>query len=572
MGLITETNYQYYEGSQIFVSTGNTNQVLQCTFDSQLEDHERPPDIQTKISLTNSGNNFVIGDVLSAVGFISAGELTSTGEGLTLEIIQVGGNGGIASLGQDGADGWTIISDGSGYKVGDRIFVQNPGQLNTVITKIQQGNSYFAGDIINVSGGSGNGMVIRVDTVTPVQGGPSGTILTWTIIDQGSGYAAGDIIFMPHTPPGAGVAQFEIVSVPGPNPNYMNAFFIVDEIPASSNANYVIEVRGANDNDYVLYQGNYYLSGNNQITIPAPIAAGTSIKVRVIDNVKWNNYGGYEYVPLSEIVSNFMNVYVGSGNIIANARRSDVIFHAKRALQEFSYDTLKSVKSQELTIPHSLSVVIPQDYVNYVQLSWVDQLGVKHIIYPANKLTSNPLPVVQDSTGLPAQGNYGQNLEYAQSLTTERWKNANDKQLTGEMFIDEEPFVYGFDWWKLFYGQRYGIDPQLSQKNGWFTIDERKGTFCFSSNLHNKLIILDYISDGLAYDVDTKVPKMAEEAMYTQIIYSILSVRANVPEYIINRYRREKSSKLRNAKIRLSNIKLEAFTQVMRGKSKWIKH
>ena len=35
---------------------------------------------------------------------------------------------------------------------------------------------------------------------------------------------------------------------------------------------------------------------------------------------------------------------------------------------------------------------------------------------------------------------------------------------------------------------------------------------------------------------------------------------------------REKSSKLRNAKIRLSNIKLEAFTQVMRGKSKWIKH
>jgi hypothetical protein len=267
-----------------------------------------------------------------------------------------------------------------------------------------------------------------------------------------------------------------------------------------------------------------------------------------------------------------MNVYVGSGNIIANARRSDVIFHAKRALQEFSYDTLKSVKSQELTIPHSLSVVIPQDYVNYVQLSWIDQLGVKHIIYPANKLTSNPLPVVQDSTGLPAQGNYGQNLEYAQSLTTERWKNADDKQLTGQMFIDEEPFVYGFDWWKLFYGQRYGIDPQLSQKNGWFTIDERKGTFCFSSNLHNKLIILDYISDGLAYDVDTKVPKMAEEAMYTQIIYSILSVRANVPEYIINRYRREKSSKLRNAKIRLSNIKLEAFTQVMRGKSKWIKH
>jgi hypothetical protein len=48
------------------------------------------------------------------------------------------------------------------------------------------------------------------------------------------------------------------------------------------------------------------------------------------------------------------------------------MFHAKRGLQEFSYDTLKSIKSQELTIPASLSVIIPQDYVNYVEMSWID--------------------------------------------------------------------------------------------------------------------------------------------------------------------------------------------------------
>jgi len=36
--------------------------------------------------------------------------------------------------------------------------------------------------------------------------------------------------------------------------------------------------------------------------------------------------------------------------------------------------------------------------------------------------------------------------------------------------------------------------------------------------------------------------------------------------------KQEKSAKLRNAKIRLSNIKLSEFVQVMRGKSKWIKH
>ena len=35
---------------------------------------------------------------------------------------------------------------------------------------------------------------------------------------------------------------------------------------------------------------------------------------------------------------------------------------------------------------------------------------------------------------------------------------------------------------------------------------------------------------------------------------------------------KKKAAKLRNAKIRLSNIKLDEIVQVMRGKSKWIKH
>ena len=45
-----------------------------------------------------------------------------------------------------------------------------------------------------------------------------------------------------------------------------------------------------------------------------------------------------------------MVAYVGSGKLIPRIKRSDVIFHAKRGLQEFSYDTLKSIKSQELTL------------------------------------------------------------------------------------------------------------------------------------------------------------------------------------------------------------------------------
>ena len=102
-------------------------------------------------------------------------------------------------------------------------------------------------------------------------------------------------------------------------------------------------------------------------------------------------------------------------------------------------------------------------------------------------------------------------------------------------------------------------------------MNERDGTIAFSSNLKDRLIVLEYISDGLAYDLDMRIPKMAEDALYAHMLYSILASRINQPEYIIQRLKRDRSAKLRNAKIRLSNIKLSEIVQVMRGKSKWIK-
>ena len=90
-------------------------------------------------------------------------------------------------------------------------------------------------------------------------------------------------------------------------------------------------------------------------------------------------------------------------------------------------------------------------------------------------------------------------------------------------------------------------------------------------NLANKLIILQYVSDGNAYDLDSRIPKLAEEALYAYIIYAILSVSSGIQEYVVRRFKQERSAKLRNAKIRLSNLKLDQIVQVMRGKSKWIK-
>ncbi len=129
-------------------------------------------------------------------------------------------------------------------------------------------------------------------------------------------------------------------------------------------------------------------------------------------------------------------------------------------------------------------------------------------------------------------------------------------------------YGYGYEG---FWGERYGLDPETTQKNGWFTMNYREGKVSFSSNLRDKLIIFEYISDGLAYDAESKVPKLAEEAVYAYVNHAVLATKKNTPEYIVRRYRNEKSAKLRNTKIRLSNIKLDEIVQVMRNKSKWIK-
>jgi len=69
-----------------------------------------------------------------------------------------------------------------------------------------------------------------------------------------------------------------------------------------------------------------------------------------------------------------------------------------------------------------------------------------------------------------------------------------------------------------------------------------------------------------------QVHKFAEEAIYKWIVYAVLSTRVGIPEYVINRYKKERFAETRKAKLRLSNIKLEEITQILRGKSKQIKH
>jgi hypothetical protein len=322
-------------------------------------------------------------------------------------------------------------------------------------------------------------------------------------------------------------------------------------------------IQGTQNSNYEVFKNNILLTENTNytllngvITIIGSLALNDVIIIQLKQRAREENYGGYAYISLDDVINNFIVAYVGDDKLIPRVNRTDVMFHAKRGLQEFSYDTINSIKSQELTVPLNLSIPIPQDYVNYVSMSCVDEHGLVRPIFP-NSVSKAPTDLpLQDNEGIPLQDSFGNNTQATNSLTETRFKELDMDKVNGPNTVA---------------GGRYGLNPSTSNNNGMFIINKRNGKFSFSSDLADKIIILEYLSDGLAYDADTKVPKMAEEAMYAHIVHAIVSGRSNQPEYVVNRLKRERSAKLRNAKIRLSNIKLSEIINIMRNQSKLIK-
>ena len=508
----------------------------------------------------------------------------------------------------------------------------------------------------------------------------------------------------------------------------------------------------------------------------------------------------YQFTSLEDIINQFLITHTGEEKLISKARRVDVAFHAQRALAELSFDTLKSVKSHEIVLPPSLTMMLPHDYVNYTKLSWSDEAGIKRPLHPISN-TSNPFKIDQREDGgykfgeeeiqVLINGELTDPLQMGWSLAnvpTAPFARGQDKihieserlvfksypQLLGSNYtsygrayavwqeidvenishislrasgeraaaayqgtgtsgtISDDPVItfglstqpgsanktnpghpvnpspnnediydlqtvegdpsfvkwdgndtaggatafanatekfrdlvdvtqhntvyavvtsntgwnggttgfmnftknngvvvangtygtvdgtvdgnyttnyidgmelsaiyinpnltlsssttwdnyksntssenqddYQDDTYWPNQGERYGLHPQFAQANGHFYIDNPRNLINFSSDISGKTVILDYISDSLGTDKEMQVHKFAEDAIYKHIMHAILSTRANTPEYIVRRYQKEKFAATRKAKLRLSNIKIEELTQILRGKSKHIKH
>ena len=271
------------------------------------------------------------------------------------------------------------------------------------------------------------------------------------------------------------------------------------------------------------------------------------------------NWGGAQFVTLDNIINNFYLFYVGDNKVINDVDRYDIIFHAKRGLQELHYDALKDVRALELDLPDDLQLELPKDFVSLVRLSWVDGRGRFHPMIVNNDsaivtayLQDNNYNILFDEDGNALQGDSITDINIAESDTD------ND---TYDSLLEYNP------------GARFGMETSRANINGTYRLDKNLGVIRFSSDVYGKTVVIEYVTDGLTHldETEIKINKLAEDYLYKYIANQILNHKFGVQEYIVRRVKNEAFAALKNLKIRMMDIHPMDLVQSAKGRDKWIK-
>jgi hypothetical protein len=286
------------------------------------------------------------------------------------------------------------------------------------------------------------------------------------------------------------------------------------------------------------------------------------------------NWGSYQYVPLTDIVNNFLLMYSGNHSLVNNEERYKILFHAKRGIQELNYDAFKEIKALEMKVFDDLKFILPSDYVNWVRISLYKDGYLRPLT--ENIQVNAAVSYLQSASGSLSFNADGTIQTTTSTLDTQRvdgsqqsiYLNQNNSNDASDI-ASENP-----DAWKDYnIGARYGLNTETANFNPTFRIDKKSGVINFDSTMANEQCVLEYIADGMEGGNDSlvSVNKLFEDFLYAYIKYEILNNKFGVQEYIINRARKDKSSLLRNAKIRISNIHPGRLLMNLRGENKWIK-
>lgn len=280
------------------------------------------------------------------------------------------------------------------------------------------------------------------------------------------------------------------------------------------------------------------------------------------------NHGSYQYVSIEEIVNNFMDNYLGDDTILGNIERDKVIYQARQGIKRFTIGGLREVKVIELEMNETLDVILPYNYLEYVRISWVNKYSGQIMPMAENRHTPLGVAHLQDNNANILFDNNGDILIGTTALET-----INDTLTNYAVVNPNTPLLDSwFEGSRYDYQQSWSLDTSKNG-NGTFNIDRNAGRIHFSSENLTRIILLEYISDGLEAnnDADIKINKLAEDALYAFIHNELVKPSIRVADYEKRRIKKEFDTLWRNAKLRTQRIKIQEFIQIFKQGKTWLR-
>ena len=271
-----------------------------------------------------------------------------------------------------------------------------------------------------------------------------------------------------------------------------------------------------------------------------------------------DNHGSYSYSTLEEMVNFFMLNFTGDSTVLGNVKRSNVIAWLKKGIQQFTFNALREVRKVELELGDTLDIILPPNYVTYTRISYVNPETGELMALSLNPniaigsafLQDHNADILFDDQGLILEG-----TTYHEHLT-DRIGTQSSASLNRNCSGDTN----------------WGMNA-AANANGYFNIDTRLGKIHFSSDNAPRVIMLEYISDGLEYtnESDIKVNKLAEIALYNYVNWNLSSNKIGIQEYIVRRFKKDYDTSYRNTKVAMMKVNLNYTMLAMNIKKNWIR-
>jgi hypothetical protein len=249
-------------------------------------------------------------------------------------------------------------------------------------------------------------------------------------------------------------------------------------------------------------------------------------------------HGNYQYVSLKDIIDNMLSESLDEDSYLKNISRSKIIKKALEGIRKLNTNTANDILAIEITVPDSLYITMPFDYVNWVRVSVIIDGALQPL--NENKNINTAIGYLQDHRGELLFDNKGMVLTAdSGNIYNTPYKRYTLKDCCG-------------------CGQS-NVNNKDIAKYGEFVVDDRRGSIAFSSDLMDKDIVLEYISDGLQADLreeEVTIHKFLQEPLENWIYYSCIERKRNVPANEKQRALMRYQGSLHQAKLDRMNVKL----------------